>query len=130
MNRIRIAVLLSAATMLPLASNLVAEPPVVAKVPFAFSVGDRNLPAGEYRIEHHGAFLHIENRLDHRLVILIANPGEPSHDGRSFLSFEDLNGVRRLRGVATPDATGSVELPASRAAKQAPQRELSADFHR
>jgi hypothetical protein len=130
MNRIRIVVLLSSAAMLSLASNLVGEQPVAAKVPFAFSVADRNLPAGEYRIEHRGAFLCIENRLDHRLVTLIANPGEPSYDGRSFLSFETVNGVRRLRSVSTPDAEGSVELIAPTPGKHVREAGHSAGFGR
>lgn len=130
MNRIRIVVLFSSAAMFPLASNLVAEQQVAAKVPFAFSVAGQNLPAGEYRIDHQGAFLCIENRQHHRLVTLIANPGDSSHDGRTFLSFETVDGVRRLRGVATPEAIGSVDLPASRQGKLAREAEHSAGFHR
>jgi hypothetical protein len=123
MNRIAVFVLLSAATMFPLASRLVAEPPMNAKVPFAFSVANRNLPAGEYRIERHGAFLSIEDRDNHRMVTLIAHPGEPSQDGRRFLSFDQVNGILFLRRVATPDSQSSVELSPSRTQNHAREAE-------
>ena len=124
MNRIGVFAVLSAATMFPLASSLVAEQPLHANVPFEFSVAHRNLPAGEYRIEHHGAFLSIENQDTLRMVTLIATPGELSKDGRSFLSFEEVNGVLFLRRVATPDAQSSVEIAASKTRKQARTMEL------
>jgi hypothetical protein len=123
MNRIRTFVLLSAAAMFPLASSLMAEQQLSANVPFAFSVGNRLLPAGEYRIARHGAFLQIEKRDDHRSVTLVASPGEPSHDGRNFLSFDDADGVLSLRRVVTADAATSVELDASRTKKKAAQME-------
>jgi hypothetical protein len=119
MNRIGVLALLLAATIFPLASNLVAEQPLSAKVPFAFSVANRNLPAGEYRIERHGVFLSIEDRDYHRMVTLIANPGERSEDGRSFLSFDEVNGVRFLRRVTTPSVSSSAELAAPRTNKLA-----------
>jgi hypothetical protein len=124
MNRIGVFAVLSAATMFPLASSLVAEQPLHANVPFEFSVANRNLPAGEYRIEHHGGFLSIENQDTLRTVMLIATPGESSKDGRSFLSFEEVNGVLFLRRVATPDARSSVEIAASKTRKQAREKEL------
>jgi len=123
MNRIGVFAVLLAATMFPLASSLVAEQPLHANVPFEFSVANRNLPAGEYRIELHGVFLSIENRDTLRRVTLIANPGERSKDGKSFLSFEEVNGVLVLRRVATPDAQSSVELAASKTRKQAREKE-------
>jgi hypothetical protein len=119
MNRIRAFVLLSAATMFPLASSLMAEQQMSAKVPFAFSAGKQWLPAGEYLIDHQGAFLKLEKRDDHQSVSLIARPGEPSRDGRNFLAFDDVDGVHSLRRVVTTDATNSVELPAPRAKKSA-----------
>ena len=124
MNRIGVFAVLSAATVFPLAKSLVAEQQLHANVPFAFSVANRNLPAGEYRFEHHGAFLSIENRDTLRMVTLIASPGERSKDGRSFLSFEEVNGVLFLRRVATPGALSSVELAASKTRKQAREKEL------
>jgi hypothetical protein len=123
MNRIRIFVLLSVATMFPLASNLVAEQQVHAKVPFAFSVANRNFPAGDYSIQYHGAFLSIENRDDHRMVTLVATPGVRSEDGRNFLSFDEVNGVLFLRRVTTPEALSSVEFAVSRTEKHTGEAE-------
>jgi hypothetical protein len=114
MKRIAVFALLSAATMFPLASRLVAEQPIHANVPFAFSIANRNLPAGEYSIQRHGWFLSIEDRNSHRMVTVVAPPGERSKDGRSFLSFDDVNGVLFLRRVTTPEAASSVELAAAR----------------
>ncbi|UWZ84436.1 hypothetical protein [Occallatibacter riparius] len=123
MNRIAVSALLAAATMFPLASSLVAEPQLNVNVPFAFSVANRYLPAGQYRIERHGAFLTLDNQEDHRMVTLVANPGELSEDGRSYLSFDEVNGVRFLRRVATPHEQSSVELTASKDQKHAEQGE-------
>jgi hypothetical protein len=120
MNRVRIfAPLLAAAILLPLASSLTAEQRVEFKVPFAFSVSDRVLPAGEYRIDRDGPFLHIENRDNHQIVILIARPGDNSKDGRIFLSFDQVNGTLFLRQLVDPNPTRSVNIAASKTEKQA-----------
>lgn len=114
MNRIGTFALLSAATILSLASSLPAEQPLKANVPFAFSVANRTLPAGEYRIQHHGAFLSLENWDNHRTTTVIAMPGERSKDGRSFLLFDQAQGVVSLRCVVTPEGLSSVQVAASR----------------
>jgi hypothetical protein len=99
-----------AATMFSLTSSLIAQQPLKANVPFDFSVAGSVLPAGEYRIDHQGAFLRIEKRDDHRTMTLLAVPGEPSANGSSFLSFDHLNGNFILRRVVTPYAVNSLDL--------------------
>ena len=121
MNRIGVFALLSAATMFPLASSLVAEQQLNAKVPFAFSVANRILPAGEYLIRQDGSFLRIENLDDFQSATLISIPGERSADGRAYLSFDEVNGVHFLRGVSTQDDRRSVEVPRSKARELARQ---------
>jgi hypothetical protein len=99
-----------AATLFSLASSLVAQQPLKANVPFDFSVAGQMLPAGEYRIDHQGAFLRIEKRDEHRTMTLLAIPGEPSVNGSSFLSFDKVNGTFALRRVVTPYAVNSLDL--------------------
>ena len=120
MNRIYIFLLLLAASMCTLASSLSAEEIVSAKVPFAFSVANRTLPAGEYRFVQNGAFLHIEKCNDHQSVTLIANLGAPVDNGRTYLSFDHVNGVFFLRQVVNQYATNTVELAIS-ATKTGPE---------
>jgi len=123
MNSSRPLFLLSAATIFPIASSVVAKAQVSAKVPFEFSVGNRTLPAGDYVIERDNEFLRIENRDSNRTVTLMTLPGDPSHDSRSFLSFDLVDGVYYFRRVATPSASSSVEVSLSKAEKQAQESE-------
>ncbi len=110
MKRIPTFALFLAATMFSLTSSLIAQQPLKANVPFDFSVADQVMPAGEYRIDHQGAFLRIEKRDEHRTMTLLAIQGEPSANGSSFLSFDKVNGTYALRRVVTPYAVNSLDL--------------------
>jgi len=114
MNRIHIFVLLLISTICSLSSRLSAEETVKAKVPFAFSVADRTLPAGEYRMVHDGTLLHIENCDDHQSVTLVVSLSAPSRDKNTYLSFDQVNGSFFLRRVVNPHATNTLELAAFR----------------
>jgi len=124
MNRTGVFALLSAATMFSLASPVVAEQRLHANVPFAFHVANQVLPAGKYLIHEDGAFLSIESRKNFRSVTLISRPGERSADGNNYLSFDQVNGVRFLRGVETPGTQTSVQVPRSKAWKQAREADV------
>ena len=116
MKCIKSLAFLVAAAILQTAPSLTAQQQVLyAKVPFEFSAGDMTLPAGEYRISRHNAFLNIENRENFSSAFVAASGANSSGDGQVHLVFDRVNDLFFLREVVAPGA--SVELAVSRAEK-------------
>ena len=88
-----------------------------ADVPFSFSVENQTLPAGQYRLIRHGAFLQIANGSS--AVYAITITGEASQDGRSKLVFDHVGGAFFLRKLVTDSSNSSIEITRSRAEKRA-----------
>jgi hypothetical protein len=128
MNHIKSLVFLVVAGLLQAAPSLTAQQQTFdAKVPFQFSAGDRTLPAGEYRISRHDAFLHVKNQNGHSAVVLLASAGDSFSDGQALLVFDHVNDQYFLRRVVAAQSVGSIELAVTRAEKKArlDQRNLS-----
>ena len=127
MNRTKSLVFLVVAGILQGAPSLTAQQQTFeARVPFQFSAGDRTLPAGEYRISRHGAFIHVQNQNGYAAVLL-ASAGDSFTDGQTRLVFDHVNDQFFLRRVVAAQSVGSIELAVTRAEKKAKmdQRYLS-----
>lgn len=128
MNRIKSLVFLAFAAILQGAPSLTAQQQTFeAKVPFQFSAGDKTLPAGEYRISRHDAFLHVKNQNGHAAVVLLTSAGDSFSDGPALLVFDHVNDQYFLRRVVAAQSVGSIELAVTRAEKKArmDQRQLA-----
>ena len=119
MNRTKSLVFLVVAGILQGAPSLTAQQQTFeARVPFQFSAGDRTLPAGEYRISRHGAFIHVQNQ-DGYAAVLLASAGDSFTDGQTRLVFDHVNDQFFLRRVVAAQSVGSIELAVTRAEKKA-----------
>lgn len=128
MNRTKSLIFFAVVTTLQTAPSLTAQQHSFdAKVPFQFSAGDRTLPAGEYRIFRHDAFLHVENQNGHVAVVSLASSADAFSDGQVRLVFDCVSDQYFLRRVVAPASIGSIELAVTRAEKRATldQRRLS-----
>lgn len=118
MNRIKILVFIVTASILQTASSLKAQQEVFsANVPFQFSVGNRTLPPGEYRVIRRNAFLTVENRRDSSSALVLASSADSSRDSQARLIFDQVNDLYFLRGVVAP--ADSIELAVSNTEKKA-----------
>ena len=82
-----------------------ADETVVAKVPFAFIVGDRSMPAGDYTVRETSeapAVVSIESLDGRRTVLALTNPDSlPSaaeHPALVFRKFENQYFLSRISG--------------------------------
>jgi hypothetical protein len=88
-----------------------------ANVPFQFSLDNKTLPAGEYRIIRQGVFLRLDSRTTGTYILVAI--GEPSHNGHTSLVFDRVNGAYYLRKLVAPSSNDSLDIPASRTEKKA-----------
>lgn len=126
MNRIKSLVFLVTTAILQTAPALKAQQEVLdAKVPFQFSVGDRTLPSGEYRITRRNAFLTVESLRDFSSTLILTSSADLSRDNQTRLIFDQVDDLYFLRGVVAP--ADSIELVVSSTEKKATinQRRLS-----
>ena len=126
MNRIKSLVLPITAVILQMAPSLKAQQEVFnAKVPFEFSIGNRTLPPGEYRVTRRNAFLTVENRRDSSSALVLTLSAGSSRDSQTRLIFDQVDDLYFLHGIVAP--VGSIELAVSSAEKKAAvdQRRLS-----
>jgi hypothetical protein len=113
-----IALLIAGPTLASVTRVSAQETEVVAKVPFAFVVENRTLPAGNYRIEPQGDFLLIENLDGKGSVFATAFQSDMTADGTADLYFHVVNGERYLNRIASTSAKTSLELPVCKAEKK------------
>lgn len=117
MNRIKTLVLLVTAATLQTALSLKAQQEMIkVKVPFQFSMGNRTLPPGEYRVTRHHAFLTIESRRDSSSALVSTSSDDSSRDSRVRLIFDRVNDLYFLREVVAP--AGTIELALSSTEKK------------
>ena len=118
MNRIKSLMFLLAAATLQTAPSLKAQQEMFsANVPFQFSTGDRTLPAGEYRITRHNAFLTVGNRRDSSSALILTSSSDSSRDSQIRLVFDRVDDLYFLREVVAPG--DKLELAVSKAEKKA-----------
>ena len=92
---------------------------MTANVPFAFTVGQKQLPAGEYSIREMGdrATL-IENRDGHFEVLGIYPYAEPSKAGETKLVFHKVGDRYFLSQIWTSARGQGLEIPKSKLEKE------------
>lgn len=120
MIRTRILVSLVALGILQTTPSLIAqqEARFQANVPFQFSVNDKTMPAGEYHLIRRGIFLRLDSGKNGTYILTAV--GEPSHNERTTLVFDRVNGSFFLRKLVAPSSTGnSVDIAPSRTEKKA-----------
>jgi hypothetical protein len=113
-------------TLFPMSSRLHAQVGALrATVPFAFAIGNKMLPPGEYEIERRGAFVRFQNRDRKCGSFAIPMQGDISNDGWSRLLFDRQNDHYFLRKIATPSSVTSVEFPKSKRERQVQEFEYN-----
>jgi hypothetical protein len=121
MNRIRTLVPLIAAAILqttPLLSG--QQSAYVANVPFQFAVANTTLPAGTYRLNREGAFLHLQNeKRSAQITVTLINDDRISQNGSDLLVFDEVNGRYFFRELYSPSSGSCMKLALSRMEKQA-----------
>lgn len=126
MNRIKSLIFLVTAAILQTAPSLKAQQQVFnAEVPFEFSIGNRTLPPGEYRVTRRNAFLTVENRRDSSSALVLTSSAGSSRDSQTRLIFDRVDDLYFLRGIVAP--VGGIELAVSSTERKATidQRRLS-----
>ena len=108
---------------------------VRAHVPFEFSVGDKVLPAGNYRFDETSSPVSanevvIQNIDNPRYTVLARGSDAPYVlpnyvTSRGHLVFNQYNGEHFLREVRGPLSAINVELPKSKAEKGAERNQVS-----
>jgi hypothetical protein len=87
-------------------------------VPFAFTVGNRQLPLGNYRIETFGTTqVRINNMEQSVFASTLGNPGYRSEDEHKKLVFNKVGGQYFLKEIVS--ASTAVEFPKSESEKRA-----------
>jgi len=119
MKRNIAALALFAAVTIALASRSSAqEQPFQANVPFAFTVGDRQLPLGSYRIKSFGTTqVQIENLDQEVFVSALGMASSKSRDENKKLVFDKVGGQYFLREIVSTST--ALELPKSNSEKKA-----------
>lgn len=138
MKKIAITGLISLAGFLAAGSALAqTRHEVRVNVPFAFVVGNKVLPAGNYRIDQEDSQLSANEILiqdvDHpRFAVLVRGSDGPwevlptSVADRGSLVFNQYGDDRFLREVRGPIAAVNVDIPISRAEQHAQKRDRKA----
>ena len=108
-----------AATIIALATHASAqEQPFQANVPFNFTVGNRQLPLGFYRIRTLSIRqVQIENMQHDISALTLANSAIRSRDDDKKLVFDKIGGQYFLREIVS--ASSAFELPKSESERQA-----------
>jgi hypothetical protein len=123
--------LLSLASLLTAGSAMAQDRAAQATIPFAFTVGDMVLPAGDYTISHAGSrpsgVIQIRST-DSKHATLATTFGdskkpEKGHNGE--LVFNRYGDKYYLTEVLCPDAGLSMQLPTSKTEKRARINEAS-----
>jgi hypothetical protein len=87
---------------------------VQATVPFDFSVADRVLPQGTYRIVADGDFLSISNLEHSKNLRVLGITGETAKDGQPKLVFDRIGDQYFLRQIVSTTARTSQNFPKSK----------------
>lgn len=120
MNRIKSLIPLIAAAIFQITPSLTAQEIVFrADVPFQFSVDDKTLPAGTYRLIRQGEFLQVENEKQSAGAFAMLFAGDSSHSGHDVLIFDRVNGTYFLRTIDDSSSGRCIQLPVSRTEKNA-----------
>ena len=109
---------------------------VEAHVPFEFSVGDKVLPAGNYRFDEVSSPISanevVIQNIDQPRYTVLARGSDGPWDvlpnnviSRGHLVFDQYNGEHFLREVRGPLSAINVELPKSKAEKGAERNQVS-----
>ena len=94
------------------------EQPFQANVPFAFTVGNRQLPLGSYRIKTFGTRqVQIENMSQDIFESALANPSNMSRDENKKLVFDKVGDQYFLKKIVSTST--AVEFPKSESEKRA-----------
>ncbi len=135
MKKFTVAALFAAGCFLTAGSALAQNAHEVrVNVPFAFAVGKKVLPAGNYRIDQEASQISANEILiqdiDHpRFAVLVRGSDGPwqalaiSASSRGRLVFDQYGDDRFLREIRGPFSAVSVEIPKSHAEQRVEHRE-------
>jgi hypothetical protein len=128
MKRI-IAIALLAIANFALAGTSFAQSKVVqADVPFDFTVSNKLLPAGTYRIKRDSnGFILIENRDNHLAALSVVRKDENKAANGGKLIFHTYAGQYFLSEILSDWANMNVTVPASKAEKMLRNRQSSVE---
>jgi hypothetical protein len=88
-----------------------AQSPIRAHVPFAFTVGETQFPAGDYQIYEHGSMLRVVTA-DGAAKTVVASFGTVrANDGEGTLQFVARDGKHYLAKIYAPGMATGRELP-------------------
>ncbi len=94
------------------------EQPFQANVPFAFTVGNQQLPLGSYRIKTFGSRqVQIENMSQDIFASALANPSNMSRNENQKLVFDKVGDQYFLKKIVSTST--AVEFPKSESEKRA-----------
>jgi hypothetical protein len=124
MKRITAITLFAFASILGAGAAVAQDRGVQANVPFDFTVGNKLLPAGTYTITPASeGVIAIQNRDKHVLILSAALPDGKEAKNGGELVFDRYADQYFLREILCDAAAMNVELPATKAEKQARMQE-------
>jgi hypothetical protein len=91
---------------------------LTANVPFAFSIGDKQLPAGAYAVREMDRATLIQSRDGVNSVLGIYNYAEPSKDHATKLVFSKVGDHYFLAEICTSARGQGLQIPESKLEKE------------
>jgi hypothetical protein len=91
-----------------------AQTSMTASIPFAFSVGDKQLPSGAYEVRDVGRATLIANRDGENMVLGIYQYAGPAKVGETKLVFDKVGDRYFLREIWTSVHGQGLQLPESK----------------
>jgi hypothetical protein len=88
-----------------------AQSPIRAHVPFAFTVGDTQFPAGDYQIFEHGSMLRVIHANGAAKTVVASFGTERGKNEQGTLQFVARDGKHYLAKVYAPGMQTGRELP-------------------
>ena len=126
MNRISTITLLAIASAATCTGAIAQQPGLKADVPFAFSVGDTWMPAGEYTISQPTREV-LELRAGDHFALVVSSQSNQESNAGSELVFDRYGDQYFLRRVLCPKVSSlNLEIAQSKAEKRARKNAIEA----
>jgi hypothetical protein len=128
MKRISVIGILSIATLAMIGSAQAQQPVAQAKVPFAFTVGDKTLPADTYRVSSPSYGLILVQSTDRKfaaMTLLMSDSSKPWPNGKGELVFDKYGDQYFLHQIQSSSPAIHGHMPLSKSEKRVSREEAS-----
>ncbi len=128
MKRISVVSILSIAALAMIGSAQAQQPVAQAKVPFAFTVGDKTLPADTYRVSSPSYGLVLIQSTDRKyaaMSLVLSDAAKPWSRGKGELVFDKYGDQYFLHQIESSSPAIHGHMPVSKSEKRVSREEAS-----